>query len=147
MTATDIMTAWKAAQAAGGAAFYGEFEQATGFDEAAVKRHFVDWNKLTHEAAEEIAAENGVTVREAGFQAYLADVKRIGRPRIAAIVGMRDEDDSDPNPRSGKPWPAAEDCSGCPGREGWHKFGCSVHGAQQVIVPVTQGADGKFRVS
>lgn len=152
MTATDILTAWKAAGAAGGIKFYPEFERLTGFTEAQVKEHFGAWNKLTHEAAEEVASENGVTVREAGFQAYLADVKRIGRPRIAAIVGQRDEDDAygDPNPRSEKPWSEAEDCPGCPGRAGPehpHKFGCSVHGARQVTVPVTQDVDGKFWVT
>ena len=150
MTATDILTAWKAAGAAGGIKFYPEFERLTGFTEAQVKEHFAVWNKLTHEAAEEVAAENGVTVREAGFQAYLADVKRIGRPRIAAIVGQRDEDDSDPNPRQDKPWPEAEDCPGCDGRAGpeyAHRFGCTVRGARQTKVPVTQDADGNFRVT
>lgn len=148
MTAADILTAWKTAQAAGGAAFYSTFESLTGFSEAGVKQHFADWNHLTHAAAEEVAEENGVTVREAGFQAYLADIKRIGRPRIVAIVGVWDEDETDPNPRLCKPWPEAEDCPGCSGRAGPeypHKFGCFVHGAQQVKVPVTLGSDGKFR--
>ena len=150
MTATDILTAWKTAQAAGGAAFYAEFERLTGFTEAAVKEHFADWNKLTHAAAEEVASENGVTIRDGGFQAYLADIKRIGRPRIAAIVGLLDEDDTDPNPRGDKSWPESEDCPGCDGRAGPehpHRFGCTVHGARQVRVPVIQGSDGKFRVS
>lgn len=150
MTAIDILTAWRAAQASGGATFYSEFERRTGFSESDVKQHFADWNKLTHEAAEEVAFENGVTLREGGFQAYLADIKRIGRPRIAAIVGVRDEDETDPNPRQDKPWPEAEDCPGCDGRAGAgypHRFGCSVHGARQIKVPVTLGSDGKFRAT
>lgn len=150
MTARDILSHWNQARAAGGAAFYGEFHRLTGLSEAQVKEHFGAWNKLTHEAAEEIAAEHGVTVREAGFQAYLADVKRLGGPSIVAITGERDEGDLDPNPRSGKPWPAAEDCPGCSGHtgiEGWHKFGCSVHGARQVKVSVVENEDGTFRVS
>jgi hypothetical protein len=149
MTVSEVLAAWKAAQAAGGAAFYSTFESLTGFTEADVKRHFAAWNNLTHEAAEEVAAENGVSVREAGFQAYLADVKRIGRPRIAAIVGQRDEDETDPNPRQTKPWPEAEDCPGCDlraGAENRHRFGCTIHGGRRRRVPVTQDADGTFRV-
>lgn len=147
MTAHDILAAWRTATAAGGAQFYAEFERLTGFDEAAVKKHFADWNKLRHETAEEIAAENDTTVREAGFQAYLADIKRIGHPRISTYLDDGYEDGEDPNPRQGKPWPESEDCTGCDQPvSGPHRFGCSIHGARQTRIPVTQGADGKFRV-
>lgn len=148
MTAHEILAAWEAATAAGGDRFYAEFERLTGFSEADVRRHFGAWARLRHETAEEVAVENGVTVREGGFQAYLSDIKRIGRPRTSTYVD--DGYEEDPNPRPEKPWPASEDCPGCPGRAGpenQHKFGCAVHGARQLRVPVTQGPDGKFRVS
>lgn len=140
MTAIEILAAWKAAAAAGGSQFYAEFERLTGFTEADVKRHFGDWNRLSHETAEKIAEDNGVTIREGGFQAYLATIKRTGRPPIAAIIDDEGADD-DPNPRADKPWPASEDCTGCDGRigpNGWHRFGCTLHGARasQLVVPV-----------
>jgi hypothetical protein len=84
VTATEILTAWRAAAASG--RFYEEFERLTSFPEAEVRRHFAAWGKLRHETAEEIAIENGVTVREGGFQAYLSDVKRRGGPRMSACV-------------------------------------------------------------
>lgn len=148
MTAREILAAWKAAAATG--RFYEEFQKATGFDEAAVKRLFAEWNGLTHDAAEEVASENGVTIREGGFQAYLADVKRIGRPRIAAIVGVRSEEDDDPNPRKDKAWPASEDCPSCDGRlgpEGWHRFRCASEGVRQATLPAEMTPEGKLRVT
>lgn len=148
MTAHDILAAWRTATAAGGAQFYAEFERLTGFDEAAVKAHFAAWGKLRHETAEEIASNNGVTLREGGFQAYLAHIKRVGRPPIIAITDDGYEADEDPNPRQNKPWPESEDCTGCDGRAGAeypHRFRCHARGVQQIRIPVTQGADGKFR--
>lgn len=130
MTVEDILNAWKIAADSGG--FYEVFERLTGFSEYDVRRHFVDWNRLRHEIAEEIAEEEGVTIRSGGFQAYLAAIKRSGHPPISAILGISEEDD-DPNPRPNKPWPRAEDCLGCDGRAGaqyQHRFGCSYYGAR-----------------
>jgi hypothetical protein len=150
MTAQEILAAWKAAAASGN--FYAEFEKATGFPEADVKKHFAAWGKLRHETAEEIATENDVTIREGGFQAYLADIKHIGHPRICGIVDEGYYEDEDPNPRQGRPWSSSEDCKGCDGRDGaqyQHKFGCVYHGgrAGELRIPVTKGPDGKFRVT
>ena len=139
MTAHEILSAWNAARMVGGAQFYAEFERLTGFSEAQVKAYFASWTRLTHETAEEVAVANGVTIREGGFQAYLADVKRAGHPSTRAIIDLGYADyEGDPNPRVDKPWPAAEDCPGCDQSvEGPHRFGCTLRGAQQVSVPVT----------
>ena len=147
----EVLDAWAAARAAGGDRFYEELHRLTGLTEADVKEHFAAWTKLRHETAEEVAEENGVTVREAGFQAYLTNVLRLGRPRIIALDDFGYVEDFDPNPRSHKPWPEAEDCKGCDGRDGLayqHRWGCHIYGgkAGQVVLPVTQGPDGKFTV-
>lgn len=147
MTAKEMLAAWKAATATG--AFYAEFEKLTGFSEDDVKKHFTAWNKLRHETAEEIADGHGMTIREGGFQVYLTIIKQNGRPPIRAIVDGGYEEDEDPNPRQGRPWPASEDCKGCDGRDGaqyQHRFGCTVYGAKagSLTIPVRETADGKF---
>ena len=81
MTATEVLAAWKSAGTSG-IQFYPEFERLTGFTEADVRKHFAAWNKLPRTAVDEIAAHNGVTVQDAGFQAYLADVSRGLPPAI-----------------------------------------------------------------
>jgi hypothetical protein len=49
------------------------------------------------------------------------------------------------DPREDKPWPKEEDCQGCDKRkEGPHRFGCSIHGARQVKLPMREGPDGKL---
>jgi hypothetical protein len=139
VNAQEILAAWKAA--ADTSDFYAAFEKATGLNEGEVKLRFTHWTKLRHETAEEIAADHGMTVREGGFQAYLVSILRSGHP---AIVTYADEgyDDAwmDPNPRKDRPWPASEDCPGCPGRVGeqyQHKFGCAYFGARQIKIPVS----------
>lgn len=148
MDTHEILAAWNQARASGGAAFYTTFEKLTGFTEEQVKAHFAAWGKLRHETAEEIATDNGVTIRDGGFQAYLSIFKRVGRPPIIAITDEGYEEDEDPNPRLNRPWPEAEDCPGCCAPvSGPHRFGCSIHGARQVRIPVRQAGDGKFRAS
>lgn len=140
MTVQEILSAWKQARLAGGAQFYSVFESLTGFSETQVRDHFQRWCGLTHETVEEIATSHGVTVREAGFQAYLADINMSGHPRISAIIdeGYGLEDGPvDPNPRQNKPWPVAEDCSGCDQNiNGPHRFGCTTMGAQSIKLPL-----------
>ena len=76
MTVIEIRTFWAKANALGRDLFYPAFAAGTGWDKATVQSHFRDWNTLTHERAEAIAAKHGVTIREAGFQAYLAEVSQ-----------------------------------------------------------------------
>lgn len=58
-----------------------------------------------------------------------------GTPTIAEILG---DIDDDTDPREDKPWPADEDCAGCPGhRDGPHKLSCSIGGARQVRLCVS----------
>lgn len=142
-TAQEILAAWNTARATGGAAFYSTFESLTGFTEADVRAHFKRWGELRHETAEAIAENHGMTLREGGFQAFLADETREHGGLAAALD---DGYEDDPNPRQDKPWPEAEDCRGCDRSvSGPHRFGCSIHGAYQARIPVTR-ADGKFRV-
>jgi len=147
MTAIEMLAAWKSAADTG--KFYEEFEKLTGFTEADVKQHFAAWNKLRHETAEEIAEDHGMTIREGGFQVYLTIIKQSGRVPLAAILDGGYEEDEDPNPRQDRPWPAAEDCKGCDGREGAqyrHRFGCTRYGAKagSMTIPVRETADGKL---
>jgi hypothetical protein len=74
MYVPEVMAAWKEAQACETHDFYEKFYHLTGLDEATVKRRFSMWNLLPHEQAVAIAERNGVTVEEAGFQAYLVEV-------------------------------------------------------------------------
>ena len=55
-----------------------------------------------------------------------------GKPTIAEIVAELEND-----PREGKTWPPEEDCPGCDQhRDGPHRFGCSLHGKQQLRVTI-----------
>jgi len=76
MTTAELITAWHEAQLAyhDGGNFYAVFAEKAGLDEAEVKQHFRDWNELPHEQVVAIAERQGTTVREGGFQAYLAEV-------------------------------------------------------------------------
>ena len=143
----QLLEAWK--NAANTSNFYAEFERLTGFSEADVKKHFGDWNKLRHETAEQIAEDCGVTIREGGFQGYLAIIKRNGRPHLRAIIDSGYFEDEDPNPRQGRPWPSSEDCKGCDGRDGaqyQHRFGCTRYGAKagSLTLPVRETEAGKY---
>lgn len=51
------------------------------------------------------------------------------------------------DPREDKPWPKEEDCPGCDKhRDGPHRFGCTVHGKRQMVLPATMTPDGKIKV-
>jgi len=54
-------------------AFYDIFQELTGLTQIEVRNRFNEWNDLTHEEAERIAEKHGTTVRDGGFQAYLAE--------------------------------------------------------------------------
>lgn len=82
-----------------------------------------------------------------------------GTPTIAEMLAEGEEDEEIKNilltqgteaaeifrakHRRTKPWPPEEDCPGCPEhRDGPHKFGCSVGGARQLVIPMTRKRDG-----
>ena len=73
MTYAQIKAAWTEAQTAG-PAFYSKFEAATGLSQETVTTLFGRWNRLSFAETEGIAARHGTTLREGGFQAYLAEV-------------------------------------------------------------------------
>lgn len=76
MTYAEIKAAWDTArsQALGLDSFYERFETLTGIPRDAVAEHFTAWNLLSHSEAEAVAERHGTTLRDGGFQAYLADV-------------------------------------------------------------------------
>lgn len=90
MTAKEMLAAWKVASTK---KFYEEFEKLTGFSKTEVEKHFGDWNKLSHETAEQIAYDCGVTLHEGGFQGYLATLT--SRPPIV-------DDGPESEPSSGR---------------------------------------------
>ena len=134
MSITRIQAAWLKASQGTEADFYPTFERLTGLRESDVRQCFADWNLLSHATAEQIAEGQGVSIREGGFQAYLAVIVATGRPPISALA---DEVESDPNPQQGRMWPRGEDCPGCDGRAGAeyvHRFGCKYRGVPSKAV-------------
>lgn len=73
MNVTEIMDAWKQANEHDTYSFYERFHQLTGLYEDEVKRVFQEWKRTRGHRVEEIATKHGVTVREGGFQAFLAE--------------------------------------------------------------------------
>lgn len=80
MDAVELLAAWKESQACGAHGFYEEFHRRTGLSEAKVKQAFHEWNLTPRSRVEEIADKHGVTLREGGFQAFLAE--RIQNPEM-----------------------------------------------------------------
>jgi hypothetical protein len=73
MTAQYILRVWNEARASEGADFYENLKAGTGLTEEQVTTAFADWNRLSYEEAFQISRRQGLTVREGGFQAYLAE--------------------------------------------------------------------------
>lgn len=88
MNVTEIMAAWKEANNHGTYSFYERFCQLTGIPEDRVKYSFADWNRTRPERVEEIAQKHGVTVREGGSQAFLAERYWPDDPELQAIQNL-----------------------------------------------------------
>lgn len=75
MKYAEIKAAWtKAQERVVIADFYATFSAETGLTKDVVQGHFADWNQMPHSEAIAIAERHGTTVRDGGFQAYLAEV-------------------------------------------------------------------------
>lgn len=75
MNVQEIREAWDASLEAAqvDTTFYDEFERLTDITQEMLLDYFMEWNKLSHDEAEDIARHHEVDLRENGFQAYLAD--------------------------------------------------------------------------
>ena len=75
MTAQELKDAWDEAQsrALESPGFYTHFQELTGISQQELGSKFKGWNLLSNEEAVSIAQKHGFTVREGGFQAYLAE--------------------------------------------------------------------------
>jgi hypothetical protein len=74
--------------------------------------------------------------REGDPAEFIAQVKsKIGREPEYEDIGRELGID----PRRDKPWPPDEDCKGCDKhKDGPHRFGCTVHGKNQIVLSVTR---------